>query len=97
MWLPKTLITPVPFWIAETGYRMGERNVLIFVDPEFLARLGDLDVECPPRKSKVAGSLPAGVDRFSGCENEACHMIMRHVKDTLSISLALVLWAKLKS
>ncbi|GFV87101.1 hypothetical protein TNCV_5113191 [Trichonephila clavipes] len=28
-------------------------------------------------------SDPAGVDRFSGCENlrHECHMIMRHVKD----------------
>ncbi|GFX42381.1 hypothetical protein TNCV_1519451 [Trichonephila clavipes] len=28
-----------------------------------------LEVACPSRKTKVAGSISAGVDRFSGCEN----------------------------
>ncbi|GFX38398.1 hypothetical protein TNCV_2343741 [Trichonephila clavipes] len=33
LYLPKTLITPVPFWIAETGHRMGERNVRCDLTP----------------------------------------------------------------
>ncbi|GFT39028.1 hypothetical protein TNCV_3691131 [Trichonephila clavipes] len=35
----------------------------------FRGRLGDVQVACPPRKPRVAGSNPAGVDRFSGCED----------------------------
>ncbi|GFW68556.1 hypothetical protein TNCV_529111 [Trichonephila clavipes] len=56
-----------------------------------------LRLSCPPRKPKIAGSTPATVDRFSGSENRwyACHMIMWHVKDPLSINLALVRSAKL--
>ncbi|GFV14316.1 katanin p80 WD40 repeat-containing subunit B1 [Trichonephila clavipes] len=42
-------------------------------------------------KPKIEDSIPAGIDRYSGCENlrQACHMIMLPVKDLLSISLAL--------
>ncbi|GFV15360.1 hypothetical protein TNCV_4833871 [Trichonephila clavipes] len=54
----------------------------------FDGRLRGLEVACPLRKPKV----PARVDRFSGWENRmhACHMIMWHDKDLLSIILALV-------
>ncbi|GFY27085.1 hypothetical protein TNCV_2067061 [Trichonephila clavipes] len=57
-----------------------------------------LEVAYPLRKPKVADSIIAGVDRFPGYENRrhACHMIMWHAKDSLSIKLALVLSAKLK-
>ncbi|GFY09632.1 hypothetical protein TNCV_381271 [Trichonephila clavipes] len=60
-------------------------------------QLGGLEVACPLRKPKVAGSNPAGVDRFSGCKNRmlTCHMIMWYVKDPLNITLALVLSVKL--
>ncbi|GFW33519.1 HTH_48 domain-containing protein [Trichonephila clavipes] len=42
------------------------------------ARFGGLEVARPLRKPEVAGSTPAGVDRFSGCENRrhVCHMII---------------------
>ncbi|GFT06550.1 hypothetical protein TNCV_3356681 [Trichonephila clavipes] len=33
------------------------------------SRLGGLEVAFPPRKSKVEGSIPTGVDRFSRCGN----------------------------
>ncbi|GFT86479.1 uncharacterized protein TNCV_3259741 [Trichonephila clavipes] len=51
---------------------------------------GSLEVACPPRNPKVAGSILAVVDRFSGCENRrhACHMIMWHVKDPLNVNSA---------
>ncbi|GFV86104.1 hypothetical protein TNCV_671011 [Trichonephila clavipes] len=56
-----------------------------------------IEVAGSPRKPIVADSIPAGVDRFSGYENHrhAFHMIMRHVKDNLSTSLALALSEKL--
>ncbi|GFW69706.1 hypothetical protein TNCV_1883501 [Trichonephila clavipes] len=55
-------------------------------------RLGGCEVACPPRKPKIAGSIAAGVDRFSESESR---MIMWDVKDLLGIHLALELSAKL--
>ncbi|GFT89894.1 hypothetical protein TNCV_1666171 [Trichonephila clavipes] len=52
----------------------------------------ELEAVGPLHKPMVAGSIPAGGDRFSGCENRR-HMIMWHTKDSLSINLALVLTA----
>ncbi|GFU91549.1 hypothetical protein TNCV_2543151 [Trichonephila clavipes] len=59
-------------------------------------RSDGLVVARPLRKLKVAGSTPAGIDRFSGSENRrhGWHIIW-HVKDPSSINLALVLWIKL--
>ncbi|GFT90922.1 transposable element Tcb2 transposase [Trichonephila clavipes] len=56
---------------------------------------GGLEVACPLRKPKVVGSTTTEFDRFSGCENRrhACHIIMWHAKDSLSINLVLVLSA----
>ncbi|GFS60448.1 hypothetical protein TNCV_947011 [Trichonephila clavipes] len=47
---------------------------------------GGLEVAC--LLPKVAGSTPAGVDRFSGYENrrKACHMIMWQILSDLSES-----------
>ncbi|GFU56001.1 hypothetical protein TNCV_1557551 [Trichonephila clavipes] len=61
------------------------------------SRLGGFEVANPLRKSKVASSIPAGVDIFSGYENRryTCNMIMWQVKNPLSINLALVLLEKL--
>ncbi|GFV95564.1 hypothetical protein TNCV_4575651 [Trichonephila clavipes] len=60
-------------------------------------RLRGLEVAYPLFKPMVAGSVLAGVDRFSGCENyrHACHMNMCHAKHPSSINLALVLSAEL--
>ncbi|GFS89680.1 hypothetical protein TNCV_3787221 [Trichonephila clavipes] len=54
---------------------------------------GGLEVACTLRKHKVVGSTPAGVCRFSGCENRrhVCHIIIWHVKYSLGINLALAL------
>ncbi|GFU52594.1 transposable element Tcb2 transposase [Trichonephila clavipes] len=43
-------------------------------------RLDGCEVACPPRKPKVAGSIPFGVDRYSRSENcsQASYKIMRH-------------------
>ncbi|GFS59442.1 hypothetical protein TNCV_3725691 [Trichonephila clavipes] len=40
--------------------------------------LGDQEVACPPRKTKIADSMPVRIDKFSRCENRrhACHVIM---------------------
>ncbi|GFW88082.1 down syndrome cell adhesion molecule-like protein Dscam2 [Trichonephila clavipes] len=56
-----------------------------------------LEVANSNRNPKVAGFIPARVDRFSKCGNRknACHMFMGHVKDPSSINLALVILAKL--
>ncbi|GFW12064.1 hypothetical protein TNCV_4531291 [Trichonephila clavipes] len=35
---------------------------------------GGLEVACLLRKPKVAGSTPAGVDRFPRCENHSCEL-----------------------
>ncbi|GFW04332.1 hypothetical protein TNCV_877051 [Trichonephila clavipes] len=51
-----------------------------------IRRLGDCEIPKPFRKSKVVGSIPAGVDRFSGCENRkhgiydygACKRYLEH-------------------
>ncbi|GFS78474.1 hypothetical protein TNCV_3147311 [Trichonephila clavipes] len=50
--------------------------------------LDGLEVACLPRKLKVEGSSPAGVDRFSGCENRGHTflMIIWHVKYPLSVN-----------
>ncbi|GFW17875.1 hypothetical protein TNCV_1134751 [Trichonephila clavipes] len=37
----------------------------------YIIRLGDCEVACPPRKPKVVGSIPVGVDRFSGRQNHS--------------------------
>ncbi|GFY29200.1 core histone macro-H2A.1 [Trichonephila clavipes] len=60
-------------------------------------RLGGLEVACPPRKPKMTDSIPAGVIRFSACENRwhACPMIIGHAKDSSSINLAWI--GKIKS
>ncbi|GFT42144.1 hypothetical protein TNCV_1669271 [Trichonephila clavipes] len=41
--------------------------LLINVSCQTRPSLLGLDVACPPPKSKVVGSIPAGVDKFSGC------------------------------
>ncbi|GFU56711.1 hypothetical protein TNCV_1822391 [Trichonephila clavipes] len=45
---------------------------------KYVNRLGGCEATCQPRKPKVTDSIPAGVDRFTGCENRrhACYMIM---------------------
>ncbi|GFT11893.1 hypothetical protein TNCV_1924001 [Trichonephila clavipes] len=68
-------------------------RILDYVCPLILFGCCTKKVECPLRKRKAAGSTPGGVDRYSGCENHrhACHTIMGHVNDPLSINLALIL------
>ncbi|GFV42278.1 hypothetical protein TNCV_3165091 [Trichonephila clavipes] len=56
-------------------------------------QLGGSVLASPFDKPKFAVSILSGVDRFFGCENRrhAYHMIMQHVKDLLSINLAIPL------
>ncbi|GFU12749.1 hypothetical protein TNCV_54811 [Trichonephila clavipes] len=53
-------------------------------------RIADLEVAWPLRMPKVVGSIPAGVNRFSRCEDHrnACYMIMWNVKYLLNNNLA---------
>ncbi|GFT23763.1 hypothetical protein TNCV_3512121 [Trichonephila clavipes] len=74
----------------QTGYNLFHttcgifRHLTVFGWVSFILTMifklcsGGLEVVCLPRKPKVAISTPAGVDRFSGCENHrhACHMII---------------------
>ncbi|GFU73677.1 hypothetical protein TNCV_2436951 [Trichonephila clavipes] len=71
----------------ENEYQSGE----ILIKSIIFTQFGVLEVACPLRKPNVEGSTPAGVNRFSRCENRR---IMWHVKDSLSINLAQVLLAK---
>ncbi|GFS72090.1 hypothetical protein TNCV_3903881 [Trichonephila clavipes] len=41
LYLPKTLITLVPFWMAETGHRMGNKNVRCDPTPCDIPALGE--------------------------------------------------------
>ncbi|GFV93876.1 hypothetical protein TNCV_1811311 [Trichonephila clavipes] len=46
--------------------------------------LGGLEVACPLRNPKIAVSKPAGINRFSGCENR------RHAYDYVACKRSLV-------
>ncbi|GFV27482.1 hypothetical protein TNCV_2540201 [Trichonephila clavipes] len=62
-----------------------------------VCRVGGLEVECLPHEPRVLGSISAGVDRFSACDNRrhAYHMFFWHVENPFSINLALVILEKL--